>query len=937
MKKLHLLKSALLLCALIVGSGSLWATDVLTLDCATPAPTGTTSTSLSQSDVATFLNSAAGLSEAVNKITCSAKSGDVYKGKGSGGGGIPQQCLKVGKASGGGSFTFTIPNTYDEIGSVEITCYGWNTTSSISINGGTAQTFTTKQVEVTKTFDLASATRTIAIAVTTSAVCITEIVLKSAETGEATTVTIDDSGITNTDVASGTAAGSLSAVVKDASSNTIAAAAVTWTSSKPAVATINETTGAVTLVKKGSTTITASYAGVDGTYQSSSDTYELTVTNSDANDGTAAHPFTPTEARDALDASEIDSETDYYVRGVIAKIGTFADATGQLTYWISDDGSMTNNVQCYKGLNEGGAAFAAATDLEVGNFATVKGKLKIYNVTTYELDENNEVVAITPRTKVNIATFTATTNPLVLGETTTTTTTVTNDQVGWTPVSYTYESDDTDVATVDENGEITAVAKGTANITVTPVVSATDPTYKVGESKSLEITVSNPSHTASFSINGVIDNNDNDTVEEGEDITFPTDPADISGKSFVGWKASSAIVGTTEEEPTLVTAATMGNANITYYAVFAKVTTGTVTKTDNITLTTTGVSGNSYSSWTNKQATGGSNAVYAGCNAGGNDAIQLNASTNTSKRGIISTTTGGKLKKITVEWNSNSNDARSLVVYGSNTAYESVSGFNTSKGSELGSILKSSGTELTISGDYTYVGLYATEAIYLDKISIDWETTGNVYSGYCTTVHAEPSDPEVDGSGNVELTTTANMAGWRTYNNNTSNKYTVDGTTKVYYASATGESKVTLTEIAGGVPANMVVILHQSSGTTITLTKDNDAVISGAPADPSDNELKVSTANENLGTVYRLGYKAAYGVGFYQYTSASAPAGVIYVASVSSANFLGLDFGEGETTSVKQIETAKQNVGEYFNLAGQRVANPTKGLYIVNGRKVVIR
>ena len=151
---------------------------VLTLDCATPAPTGSTSTALSNtSDIATFLNSAAGLS---SKITCSAKSGDVYKGKGSGGGEIPQQCLKVGKASGGGSFTFTIPNTYDLIDEIDITCYGWKTTSSISINSGTAQTFTTAQSETTKTFNLASSSRTITVAVTSSAVCITSIVLKKA-------------------------------------------------------------------------------------------------------------------------------------------------------------------------------------------------------------------------------------------------------------------------------------------------------------------------------------------------------------------------------------------------------------------------------------------------------------------------------------------------------------------------------------------------------------------------------------------------------------------------------------------------------------------------------------------------------------------------------------------------------------------------------------
>ena len=32
-----------------------------------------------------------------------------------------------------------------------------------------------------------------------------------------------------------------------------------------------------------------------------------------------------------------------------------------------------------------------------------------------------------------------------------------------------------------------------------------------------------------------------------------------------------------------------------------------------------------------------------------------------------------------------------------------------------------------------------------------------------------------------------------------------------------------------------------------------------------------------------------------------------------------------------------QTDGEFYNLAGQRVAQPTKGLYIVNGKKVVIK
>jgi len=99
------------------------------------------------------------------------------------------------------------------------------------------------------------------------------------DTRVATTTTIVSTGITNTDVSKGTAAGSLSAnVTVTSSGDAVAGAEVTWTSSNPAIATIDED-GNLTLVAKGSTTITASYAGTD-TYMISSDTYELTVTNS---------------------------------------------------------------------------------------------------------------------------------------------------------------------------------------------------------------------------------------------------------------------------------------------------------------------------------------------------------------------------------------------------------------------------------------------------------------------------------------------------------------------------------------------------------------------------------------------------------------------------------------------------------------------------------
>ena len=47
---------------------------------------------------------------------------------------------------------------------------------------------------------------------------------------------------------------------------------------------------------------------------------------------------------------------------------------------------------------------------------------------------------------------------------------------------------------------------------------------------------------------------------------------------------------------------------------------------------------------------------------------------------------------------------------------------------------------------------------------------------------------------------------------------------------------------------------------------------------------------------------------------------------------------EGNTTGVNDVRSKMEDVrGEYYNLAGQRVAQPTKGIYISNGKKVIVQ
>ena len=82
-------------------------------------------------------------------------------------------------------------------------------------------------------------------------------------------------------------------------------------------------------------------------------------------------------------------------------------------------------------------------------------------------------------------------------------------------------------------------------------------------------------------------------------------------------------------------------------------------------------------------------------------------------------------------------------------------------------------------------------------------------------------------------------------------------------------------------------------------------------------------------------------VGFYalddEYTLAEGKVYLEYNAS-AGVKFIGFDFS-GNATGVKTVEVATEATENavIYNLAGQRVVNPAKGIYIVNGKKVLVK
>ena len=109
------------------------------------------------------------------------------------------------------------------------------------------------------------------------------------------------------------------------------------------------------------------------------------------NAGTEANPYTVADAKIVIDA--IGTKSDAYVTGTISQVDSYNSTYHSITYWISDDGTTTNQFEVYGGKGLNGADFTKKEDLSVGDQVVVKGNLKKFN-STYEFDTNSQLVSL---------------------------------------------------------------------------------------------------------------------------------------------------------------------------------------------------------------------------------------------------------------------------------------------------------------------------------------------------------------------------------------------------------------------------------------------------------------------------------------------------------------------------------------------------------------
>lgn len=195
---------------------------------------------------------------------------------------------------------------------------------------------------------------------------------------------------------------------------------------------------------------------------------------------------------------------------------------------------------------------------------------------------------------------------------------------------------------------------------------------------------------------------------------------------------------------------------------------------------------------------------------------------------------------------------------------------------------------------------------------------------------------------NITLTRTLQAGGWNTFSVPFSTAIPSGWTVKQLASSSLSGDLLTLnfedaTSIAAGTPylvkVNANVVNPTFDGVTISEydfhpVNTNDVtflpILSPTQINPDYNILFIQDGHtltwaKNGGTIN--GFRA-----------------IFALMDVSAAHSFEMNFGD-ETTGIKTIGNASVTTGSsaVYDLQGRRVENPTHGLYIVNGKKVVVK
>lgn len=614
-----------------------------------------------------------------------------------------------------------------------------------------------------------------------------------------------------------------------------------------------------------------------------------------------------------------------YVKGVVSKVDSYNAKCKSITYWLDNDA-----FQVYSGKGLNGEVFTSKEDIAAGANVIICGKIMKFKE-TYEFDKENYLVEYNaPVEKVlkSIA---------ISGEATKTTYKEgeTFDPTGLV-VTATYEDESTEVVT----GRVKWTFNPETLILGTTEVNVTATYGEKTASKTVAVTVAEvQKYNVTWNVNGNDYTEGNPTTEvvEGEKVeVLPAAPASIVGLVFMGWtneavtsqEAAPAVLFTSAADAPAVT------ADVTYYAVFAAqagagwtrvtalsdITEGSYViknagfilpnfKTDKSPqkVTAPSITDNVITGEVDESmvwqfvSTGVSNQFYIK-NAAGNYLYVIKDESQ-----------GLRVVETPAKWTFEENGVGYFAMMDENSSRYCAT-------YEAGKDWRS-----YVEKDFRNYANGGKLELYRNDIS---------YSNYTTTVE----------TNSLILRAFDGKNHFATFSSDKAVKF-VDATV---YAVGVNDDRLILTEVESKqVPANTGVLL-KSVGTEATYS-----VIGSAPA--IENNLLCASVEEGQTTAadgttegysfFKLSYNQAgenEKLGFYWAKENGAPfvskAGLAYLAvkTADVAAVKGFSLFDMETGISKVSGSAAGN-GVIYDLQGRRVERAVRGLYIVNGRKVMVK
>jgi len=115
-----------------------------------------------------------------------------------------------------------------------------------------------------------------------------------------------------------------------------------------------------------------------------------TTTAEATGDGTRTNPYNAVAANQVIASGDIPADA-VYVKGIVSSINKIDTSYGNATFYISDDGSTSNQFYIYRAYALGNKKFTSEDELNVGDEVVVYGKLVNYNG-TYEMTQGGYIV-----------------------------------------------------------------------------------------------------------------------------------------------------------------------------------------------------------------------------------------------------------------------------------------------------------------------------------------------------------------------------------------------------------------------------------------------------------------------------------------------------------------------------------------------------------------